>query len=41
MPWNGLDTTITVDKLLSSIRIVASDSVGREIDRSSVTAVSP
>ena len=41
VPWNGLDTTIFVEKFLTSIRIVARDRDGREIGWSLVTAVSP
>jgi hypothetical protein len=40
VPWNGLDTTIPLDKFLTSVRIVARDGAGREIGRSLVTAVS-
>jgi hypothetical protein len=38
--WNGLDTTITVTGSLTSVRVIARDSAGREIGRSPVTAVS-
>jgi hypothetical protein len=30
VPWNGLDTTISLDKFLASVRIVASPQKSRE-----------
>ena len=39
--WNGLDTTIVIDRSLTSVRAIARDRAGRELGRSSVTAVSP
>jgi hypothetical protein len=38
--WNGLDTTIAVNKSLTSVLVIARDGAGREIGRSPVTAVS-
>jgi hypothetical protein len=39
--WNGLDTTISVDESLTSIRVVALDDHGHKIGESPVTAVTP
>lgn len=39
--WNGLDTTIPVDRFLRSIVVVARDRSGRAIGRSAVATVTP
>jgi hypothetical protein len=38
-PWNGLDTTITVNQSLTAVIVVARDSKGQEIGRSPLAAV--
>ena len=40
-PWNGYDTTITVNEPLTSVVVVAFNGAGTEIGRSAVTSVTP